>query len=374
MSKLPLIILAILIPSLINGQNIDSIIFESKEMSIWQNESKFSYTYNVDGGWLTCSNQFWDTDSFDWLDAFHGVNTFNSNGTIDFTVFKKWNGTGWDNFDKTIYHYTSTGKVDTVTIQEYGIGEWINDFRTINQYDINDYKTYSLEQISLGDWNNSKQNFITNNEEGLPIEFIQESWNTISNDWEKNYKESYTYNNPGLITEVFREDWIDSAWVNDRKITTVYDVNDLITLIQRFNWDLQTTSWVVEEKWVYTYNSDYTESQYVRSVKDALTGLFEEVRRRTYYYSAPLDLFEEQNSSVGLYPNPAKNLVNIDLNTTSSTSLSLADLSGRVLQTIELEEGLEAYQLDVSNYPLGMYFIEIHQEGKLLRSEKVIIE
>ncbi len=88
----------------------------------------------------------------------------------------------------------------------------------------------------------------------------------------------------------------------------------------------------------------------------------------------PMGLDENVNDFIDISPVPAKNNVDIHLNTTSSTSLYLVDLSGRVLQSIEIEEGTEDYQLDVSKSPSGMYFIEVHQDGAVLQSEKLIIE
>ncbi len=374
MKKLYLIVLAIMYTSLVNSQNLDSVLLESKNTGVWENNVNTSYTYNEDGNMLTWLTKKWESNSESWLNLYLGENAINSDGTVDSTLFKEWNGTGWDNFDKRNYHYTSTGKVDTFTVQDYGAGGWINNIRTIYEYDINDYNIYRLEQISFGGWKNSRQNFITNNVEGLPIELIQERWNISSNDWEKNYKEGYTYNNSGLIIEVLREDWVEPTWVNFRKTTTSYNSTGLITFVQGLKWDIQTDSWVVIEEGSYSYNSDFTQMQIVGSDVDFNTGTPEEKGRLTYYYSAPLDLFEGQNPLISLYPNPVNNLVIIDFNTASSTNISLVDLSGRVLQTIEVEDGQKRYQLDISKYPSGMYFIQVHLDGILLQSEKLIIE
>ncbi len=85
---------------------------------------------------------------------------------------------------------------------------------------------------------------------------------------------------------------------------------------------------------------------------------------------------EEMNdlTSINLYPNPAKDIVNIHLDFSFSANISLVDLSGRVVQSIDMEEGQQDYQLDISKYPSGLYFIEVHLEGGLFQSEKLIIE
>ncbi len=112
---------------------------------------------------------------------------------------------------------------------------------------------------------------------------------------------------------------------------------------------------------------------------DIVTFFYECEDSCNYLYSVYLTtesmaLVEEGKNQIEMYPNPAKNFVNIYINNPSLTNLSLVDFSGRLLQSIDIPDGQEDYQLDVSKYPSGMYFIEVHLDGKLLQSEKLIIE
>ncbi len=88
----------------------------------------------------------------------------------------------------------------------------------------------------------------------------------------------------------------------------------------------------------------------------------------------PLSIIETIESGLQFYPNPAKDIVNIHLDNSLSTNISLVGISGRVLETIDIELGQPDYQLDISKYPSGMYFIQVHLDGELLQSEKLIIE
>ncbi len=107
------------------------------------------------------------------------------------------------------------------------------------------------------------------------------------------------------------------------------------------------------------------------TAQDGITTQDYEVSVQSY---CPMGLDENELDLMVLSPIPAQNHVNIQLNKSFSSGLVLRDLSGRTLYTIEVEEGMQNYQLDVSNYPSGMYFMELYQGGQKLQSEKLIIE
>ncbi len=88
----------------------------------------------------------------------------------------------------------------------------------------------------------------------------------------------------------------------------------------------------------------------------------------------PLSIDEMIYSQLEFYPNPAKEMVNIYFKNDIQTNLTILDFSGRVVQTIMIKEGQSDYQLDVSKYPSGVYFVQVQFDGNLLQSEKLIIK
>ncbi len=94
----------------------------------------------------------------------------------------------------------------------------------------------------------------------------------------------------------------------------------------------------------------------------------------TWTIDDPLSLTESQNNTIELSPNPANGSVNIFLNNSSSSSISLVDLSGRVVQAIETEEGQDQYQMSLLDYASGVYFVQVIQDGRLIQNEKLLIE
>ncbi len=90
-----------------------------------------------------------------------------------------------------------------------------------------------------------------------------------------------------------------------------------------------------------------------------------------------LDGINELNSTVNfaLYPNPAKNNLNIEFppNSNNSQVLCFYDLLGNVLYQTRFTEN--HYSLDVSSYPAGIYFVELRDEqnGNIGR-KKVLLQ
>lgn len=80
-----------------------------------------------------------------------------------------------------------------------------------------------------------------------------------------------------------------------------------------------------------------------------------------------------QKESAQIYPNPASDRLNIKLNSPSNRTLvKLMDLSGKVYLNTELQtSNLNNIHLDVANYPSGIYFLKVGENGS---STKVFIE
>lgn len=83
---------------------------------------------------------------------------------------------------------------------------------------------------------------------------------------------------------------------------------------------------------------------------------------------------EFENTSIKIYPNPAKSTVNVALgNRTDKVTIQLFDISGKVKQTNNTGGAIRS--LDVSNLSNGMYLLKIYgANGELLKNEKVAVQ
>jgi len=78
------------------------------------------------------------------------------------------------------------------------------------------------------------------------------------------------------------------------------------------------------------------------------------------------------NEDVQIYPNPAKEKVNIQFNQRpqSETWITVCDILGKVILQSKAEE--KVVELDLSGKPVGLYFVRIKQQT--LRSYKIVLK
>ena len=82
----------------------------------------------------------------------------------------------------------------------------------------------------------------------------------------------------------------------------------------------------------------------------------------------------ESGISAIIYPNPAKDKATLRLSgLTTTAKVIISDLQGRIIQTDEIQAGVETYELNTSNYASGVYYIRI-VSGNNVNTQKLIVE
>ena len=86
--------------------------------------------------------------------------------------------------------------------------------------------------------------------------------------------------------------------------------------------------------------------------------------------------FEElqEEPSVNLYPNPARNIITVDFNQEMEqpTLLRLRNSAGQVIEERQVERYNDRVQWNIEQLVNGMYLIEIHKEGQKVEVERFI--
>lgn len=77
---------------------------------------------------------------------------------------------------------------------------------------------------------------------------------------------------------------------------------------------------------------------------------------------------EEAASSLKLYPNPAVDVLNIELDYNKTATVRILDITGKVIGTQALENG--AAQVDVSSLAKGIYIYELSSENQVIKTGK----
>ena len=123
------------------------------------------------------------------------------------------------------------------------------------------------------------------------------------------------------------------------------------------------------------WNNGLMKLEYVAFVQDTVTGdVLQSVSA-----SSPLGLVElGENQTIGVYPNPANQFtaVAINLNSESTASLAIYDMSGRVIykkDETKIASGHQEIAINTTNFPSGTYSIVIKtSKGEL--KEKLIVQ
>ena len=80
---------------------------------------------------------------------------------------------------------------------------------------------------------------------------------------------------------------------------------------------------------------------------------------------------ENNESFFKLYPNPTSQNINLQFETTAPKTITLIDVLGK--EVLKINSSNKAVQLDVTNYPKGVYFVKVSsEEGNSV--QKIIIE
>ncbi len=94
-------------------------------------------------------------------------------------------------------------------------------------------------------------------------------------------------------------------------------------------------------------------------------------------YSKVVDLVNSNNSStIVLLQNNARSLVNINITSlkTSTATIKLADINGRILKSIQagIEKGNNNLPLSIDQLTPGIYFIQVYEDGRFSYSGKIM--
>ena len=92
-------------------------------------------------------------------------------------------------------------------------------------------------------------------------------------------------------------------------------------------------------------------------------------------FTVPLGITTFDDNSLVLYPNPASNLVQIDLINANEQikSVVIYDMLGKIVKTIA-ENATSSWSIDVSDMSKGMYLVEITSDSNLKVTKKLMIQ
>ena len=85
-------------------------------------------------------------------------------------------------------------------------------------------------------------------------------------------------------------------------------------------------------------------------------------------------IFQQENV-FAMYPNPAKDVVTLQYDLAiNNATVSIFDVTGRLIQNVALNSFLGTNELNVSAYPAGVYLVLVKQGAAVVSSSKLVVE
>jgi C-terminal processing protease CtpA/Prc len=88
-------------------------------------------------------------------------------------------------------------------------------------------------------------------------------------------------------------------------------------------------------------------------------------------FEAPLIVGEGE---FDIFPNPTSDLLNIRSIREGDYTVRVLDVLGRTLRTVEIEDETTEYQIDLTNYPSGLYMLAFETKEEIFLSKQVVKE
>lgn len=319
----------------------------------------------------------------------------------------------WIYYDMLAYH-PSTDVLSIVASKEDMPAAFLTDILVANSYGIKDNRVRIAVENRIDQLSSSQMNDILTAGESISyFEELQLNISYYDNSYRRNFKDAYNYyyGNDSLITDVAN---IIGLLSNDDDFQSTvsllmyyYEIKDQtnidyyknklkqITIDNFENEDARSLFEILD--FVYlNHNGDF--QQLDPGQIDQLRELSEHrtvasgiaISILDIYFNQPYSMLwaDLSNSSLrrpspsagrneskiafNIYPNPAQNIINIEVNEVSDNmQIRIVDVMGKTIQSSSLSKNIS--KLDVETLSNGIYNVIIESSGSILHSTKIVI-
>ena len=208
-----------------------------------------------------------------------------------------------------------------------------------------------------------------------PLESIKT--NNINLKLKHNFRDIYTQRLDSIVYQNY--DNVLMQLVNEELDEYTYDANNNMTSAIYSEWDTGINAWIFNYKYEYIYNLEvniseiiapewYNNYLYPPFYNELLTEIyyswdgtdFTINSKGTFYYSDIVGINEVIDNSIFIiYPNPANDYIMINAGSTNTNEIQIFNVYGQCLMSVDTQNNISEYRVDISNLPAGMYFTRI---------------
>jgi hypothetical protein len=154
-----------------------------------------------------------------------------------------------------------------------------------------------------------------------------------------------------------------STWINSSKAKFTYNLANEETERVYFVWNSTTSNWDNSSK--ETYERLTGSIYYANDTYSSWNGSYYSGHNRIEYICAQYNvgIIENSETTFELYPNPVTSNYCV-INVAENATYSIADVSGKIIQTGDVHQGENHIQFDA--IATGIYFVRIGQSVRKL--------
>jgi len=215
--------------------------------------SKYVYSYDVNGNTTTYSYYNWDDVFNQWIIIRSDTTVYSLTGKIETQNRYSWNldtkklSSGWSM--KNVYDSYGNQIIHTEFILDTSSNEFVNLIKTESFYNLSDVSDSSINygwDSSKGTWIiTSKWKTTANYVDDLMVSQEQCVWDTLNDQWIKTYKYEYDYDTDGNIVLYFTYSWDQNAseWIYSTKFELLFNEFGIATVLEYYDWDKINNQW-----------------------------------------------------------------------------------------------------------------------------------
>ncbi|MFB6317181.1 T9SS type A sorting domain-containing protein [Saccharicrinis sp. FJH54] len=373
---------------LIDYQRLDSSYVQILDTATgyWNIYKKKEFIYEKDSGIIYFIGSTWNSYDRSWVRDIKIVYTQDENGNLSHIVeYKRW---------ETAHKWLENQKVDYIYDVNNKLSEKIT-YKWLNNYVLSEWRLYgkqvflyentqlAAEYVNIWDatdstWQPSHKTEYTLNDEGNLINEKSFTWNENLNNWFTLPSEEYYYDSLGYTLLYKRGTGVFSV-----EGDFSYDING--NLLEYSEWSKSNEiDWRLLRLINFTYNTMYSIHKlllppgylemYEMNTHYKFTNKLTEIlildytyngysTKETFFYSEnnATSIRYSGNTKYRIFPNPAKDYVEIEKNCNDDVSLEIYDMQGRIILTKAV---CHSEKLSLKYLPAGIYIYNFISDGE----------
>ncbi len=191
----------------------------------WQNEYKKQYSYDSVNNMIEQTFLIWSPANI-WENSTKYNYTYLTNGRVGTELQQNWQGGLISSFLRTYIYNTVGDEVELLT-QEWQTTAWVNLYKATQIYDVRRNLINQFVQFWDGSmWQFGNQTVWTYDTGNHPTEVVFQSW--VDNAWKIIFHRTYAYDANGREIESAYQllDFISNQLINTSRYTIVYNANN----------------------------------------------------------------------------------------------------------------------------------------------------